>query len=131
MSADGYLSFGARFVIDICGTPEIAFYYDAGDGYTLGKQFGLPYTDDIPIPGVSADIPLLGTIGAQAEITTSGSLADITISLAVGACLGSVCDGQLQRLLAGPQLASRVRWVVHLAPLPASPARAPRRVEAG
>jgi hypothetical protein len=68
VSVDGYLTFGARLIIDICGTPNFAFYYDAGDGYTLGEQFGLPYTDQIPIPGVSADIPLVGTIGAVGEV---------------------------------------------------------------
>ena len=68
---------------------------DAGDGYTLAEQFGLPYTDSIAIPGVSADIPDVGTIGAVGEITASGDLTDLTLSLGIGACLGDVCDGQL------------------------------------
>ena len=68
---------------------------DAGDGYTLAEQFGLPYTDSIGIPGVSADIPDVGTIGAVGEITASGDLTDLTLSLGIGACLGDVCDGQL------------------------------------
>lgn len=127
VSVDGYFSLGARLVIDICGTPDIAFYYDAGMGCThaptqsappqvcvpssslltraasvpllgadtLGGQFGLPYSDKIPIPGVSVDIPLVGSVGAVAEISASGTLSDISIAFGIGACLGEVCDGQL------------------------------------
>lgn len=95
VSLDGYLTVGARFVIDICGTPDIAFSYDAGDGWVVAEQFGLPYQEDFPIPGASVDIPFLGTIGAQAEMTFSGTLKDIVVSFGIGACLGETCDGQL------------------------------------
>ena len=61
----------------------------------VAQQFGLPYTEDFPIPGASVDIPLLGSIGAQAEMTFSGTLKNIVISFGMGACLGETCDKQL------------------------------------
>ena len=61
VSIDQLFDLGARLVIDICGSPEVAFYYDAGMGYTLGDQFGIPHTDDIPIPGVSVSVPWVVT----------------------------------------------------------------------
>jgi hypothetical protein len=84
---DTTFNFGARIVLDICGTPDFALYFNYGQGYQLFQQFGLDEDSKYPIPDLSYNIPVVGTVGLEAEIDVSGSLSGLTATIGIGVCL--------------------------------------------
>ena len=92
----GEWSVGARAIIDLCGSdPDISFYLDYGSGYQLLDTWGYASAAQmIPIPDLSYSV--FGySVGAEAEITFSGTLSDTSINLGIGACVGSDCDSDI------------------------------------
>jgi hypothetical protein len=92
---DGAWTVGARVILDMCGSnPDVSMYFDYGSGYQLVNTWEYGTSQSVPLPDLS--ISAMGyTLGAELEITLSGNLADTTLSLALGACVGTSCDADI------------------------------------
>ena len=57
-------------------------------GVAWSEGFGVDESIDIPIPGLSIDVPLVGSVGAVAKASVSGTVTSATFSIGLDACLG-------------------------------------------
>jgi hypothetical protein len=94
---------GVRAAVSPCGTPSARmsltiYETSVGFSYTIaGISAGTSESE--PIPGLSYDIPDVGSAGAEAIITIEGNAAALTVDVSLDACISifgeQECGGDL------------------------------------
>lgn len=106
------INFFNEDTIDITGELELCQNPARADIYISDTKFGIKHelagltagkAIDIPIPGLSLDIPDIGSVGVNAVFDIEGDLSNLEIKLGLDACgkvLGhSVCGSKLTKKL--------------------------------